>query len=116
MDTAVRPATDSSLRLLNDWQHGFPLCRDRFGVLAAQTGLDREEVLAQLQAAVDRRNPVSTLCYAAIRWMGVPYLKKNAGELQVRMRRQYLRAVAAGDLPHPGEVVLAEVRARTPGA
>lgn len=76
----------------------------------------RDRALAQLQAAVDRRNPVSTLCYAAIRWMGVPYLKKNAGELQVRMRRQYLRAVAAGDLPHPGEAVLAEVRARTPGA
>jgi DNA-binding Lrp family transcriptional regulator len=43
----------SDLRLLNDWQHGFPLCRDPFGVLAAQTGLDREEVLAQLQAAQD---------------------------------------------------------------
>jgi siroheme decarboxylase len=45
--------TRSDLRLLNDWQHGFPLCRDPFGVLAAQTGLDREEVLAQLQAAQD---------------------------------------------------------------
>lgn len=43
--------TRSDLRLLNDWQHGFPLCRDPFGVLAAQTGLDREEVLAQLQTA-----------------------------------------------------------------
>lgn len=76
----------------------------------------RERVLTHLQAAVNRRNPVSTLCYAAIRWMGAPYLKKNAGELQVRMRRQYLRAVQAGDLPDPGEAVLAEVRARTPGA
>ena len=44
---------NADLRLLNDWQHGFPLCRDPFGVLAAQTGLDREEVLAQLQAAQD---------------------------------------------------------------
>ena len=75
-----------------------------------------DAALAHLQAAVERRNPVSTLCYAGIRWMGVPYLKKNAGELQVRMRRQYLRAVQAGDLPDPGEAVLAEVRARTPGA
>lgn len=41
----------SDLRLLNDWQHGFPLCRDPFGVLAAQTGLDRERVLAKLRAA-----------------------------------------------------------------
>ncbi|MBA4194215.1 MAG: hypothetical protein KGZ46_04315 [Hydrogenophaga sp.] len=76
----------------------------------------QQRALAHLQAAVERRNPVSTLCYAGIRWMGVPYLKKNAGELQVRMRRQYLRAVQAGDLPDPGEAVLAEVRARTPGA
>jgi DNA-binding Lrp family transcriptional regulator len=43
----------SDLRLLNDWQHGFPLCRDPFGVLATDTGLDREEVLAHLQAAQD---------------------------------------------------------------
>lgn len=42
---------NADLRLLNDWQHGFPLCRDPFGVLAAQTGLEREQVLAQLQAA-----------------------------------------------------------------
>ena len=25
----------TDLRLLNDWQHGFPLCRDPFGVLAS---------------------------------------------------------------------------------
>lgn len=42
---------NADLRLLNRWQHGFPLCRDPFGVLAAQTGLDRAAVLARLQAA-----------------------------------------------------------------
>lgn len=95
-----------------------PLQRAGDALLAEPTGAGgwRERALAHLQAAVDRRNPVSTLCYAAIRWMGVPYLKKNAGELQVRMRRQYLRAVQAGDLPDPGPEVLAEVRARTPDA
>lgn len=43
----------TDLRLLNDWQHGFPLCRDPFGVLAAQTGLEREQVLAALRRAQD---------------------------------------------------------------
>ena len=40
---------DSTLRLLNDWQHGFPLCRDPFGVLAGRTGLSRDAVLAALR-------------------------------------------------------------------
>lgn len=44
---------NAELRLLNDWQHGFPLCRDPFGVLAAQTGLEREQVLAALRRAQD---------------------------------------------------------------
>jgi DNA-binding Lrp family transcriptional regulator len=47
MDTAVH----TDLRLLNDWQHGFPLCRDPFGALADATGLARPDVLAQLQRA-----------------------------------------------------------------
>lgn len=42
---------DNILRLLNDWQHGFPLCRDPFGVLAEQTGLARDDVLAALREA-----------------------------------------------------------------
>ena len=52
MDAAV----DTDLRLLNDWQHGFPLCRDPFGVLAEATGLARTDVLVQLrQAQADGR-------------------------------------------------------------
>lgn len=43
----------TDLRLLNDWQHGFPLCRDPFGVLAAQTGLERGQVLQALREAQD---------------------------------------------------------------
>lgn len=61
MDTAVNPAMhrdmqavmDPALRLLNDWQHGFPLCRDPFGELAGQTGLSRDQVLAALRQAQD---------------------------------------------------------------
>ena len=44
---------DARLRLLNDWQHGFPLCADPFGVLARATGLEREAVLAALRQAQD---------------------------------------------------------------
>lgn len=44
---------NTDLRLLNDWQHGFPLCRDPLGVLAAQTGLARDAVLAALRQAQD---------------------------------------------------------------
>lgn len=40
---------DTDLRLLNDWQHGFPLCRDPFGVLGEATGLARADVLDSLR-------------------------------------------------------------------
>ena len=95
----LRVLPDEELRKVLDYAAytDEPLQRSGDALLAESSATPgwRERALAQLQAAVDRRNPVSTLCYAAIRWMGVPYLKKNAGELQVRMRRQYLRAVAA---------------------
>lgn len=42
-----------ALRLLNDWQHGFPLCADPFGALADATGLDRAAVLEALRQAQD---------------------------------------------------------------
>ncbi|MCI4439786.1 Lrp/AsnC family transcriptional regulator [Tibeticola sp.] len=51
MHAAVRPAIDGDLRLLNDWQHGFPLCRDPFGVLADATGRSRNAVLHALRQA-----------------------------------------------------------------
>lgn len=42
---------DPQLRLLNDWQHGFPLQREPFQVLAQATGLDGTTVLASLRRA-----------------------------------------------------------------
>jgi hypothetical protein len=42
-------------------------------------------------------------------------LKKNRGELQIRMRRQYVRAVEAGDLPRPDEATFAEIVASVAG-
>lgn len=51
MVTAVRHPIDTSLRLLNDWQRGFPLCHDPFGILADATGQSRAAVLDTLRQA-----------------------------------------------------------------
>ncbi|TXH86882.1 MAG: Lrp/AsnC family transcriptional regulator [Rhodoferax sp.] len=46
MPLHTSPAT---LALLNDYQHGFPLCDAPFAAIAQQTGLDADAVLAQYQ-------------------------------------------------------------------
>ncbi len=73
----------------------------------------REQAIDHIRAVVNKRNFHSSFCFASIRLLGTPLLKKNKGELQVRMRRQYLRAVKAGDLPAPEAAVLAEIEAST---
>ncbi|MBT9465981.1 rhamnan synthesis F family protein [Hydrogenophaga sp.] len=71
----------------------------------------RLRALIHIEAVAVRRNPLSVFCYASMHLLGVPFLKKNRGELQVRMRQQYVRAVTNGDLPHPGEAAWAEIQA-----
>lgn len=71
----------------------------------------RTRALNHIEEAAVRRNPLSVFCYAAMQLLGVPFLKKNHGELQIRMRQQYLRAVVNGNLPHPGDAVWAEIQA-----
>ena len=73
----------------------------------------RTQAIDHIRAVVNKRNFHSSFCFASIRLLGIPLLKKNKGELQVRMRRQYLRAVMAGDLPAPEPAVLAEIEAST---
>lgn len=46
MPLNTSPAT---LALLNDYQHGFPLCVEPFATIAQQTGLSADAVLAQYQ-------------------------------------------------------------------
>ena len=72
----------------------------------------RRRVLLHLRAASERRNFCSVFPYASIKGLAVPFLKKNRAELQLRMRRQFLRAVAAGDLPQPAAEMLREIQAR----
>lgn len=73
----------------------------------------RLQAIDHIRSVVNKRNFHSSFCFASIRLLGIPLLKKNKGELQVRMRRQYLRAVSAGDLPAPEPAVLAEIEAST---
>ena len=73
----------------------------------------RTQAIDHIRAVVNKRNFHSSFCFASIRLLGIPLLKKNKGELQVRMRHQYLRAVKAGDLPAPEAAVLAEIEAST---
>lgn len=73
----------------------------------------RAQAIDHIRTVVNKRNFHSSFCFASIRLLGIPLLKKNRGELQVRMRRQYLRAVQAGDLPAPEPAVLAEIEAST---
>lgn len=73
----------------------------------------RAQAIDHIRTVVNKRNFHSSFCFASIRLLGIPLLKKNKGELQVRMRRQYLRAVSAGDLPAPEPAVLAEIEAST---
>lgn len=69
----------------------------------------REQALEHIRAVVAKRNFHSSFCYASIRLLGIPLLKKNKGELQVRMRKQYVRAVQAGDLPRPDGAIFDEI-------
>jgi hypothetical protein len=73
----------------------------------------RLQAIDHIRDVVTKRNFHSSFCFASIRLLGIPLLKKNNGELQVRMRHQYLRAVSAGDLPAPEPAVLAEIKAST---
>lgn len=50
--------------------------------------------------------------YLAARSFGMHFLKKRREAVSIEGRRQFLRAVAAGDIPMPHPVVLAEIRAR----
>lgn len=77
------------------------------------SGAWRTQAIDHIRVVVNKRNFHSSFCFASIRLLGLPLLKKNKGELQVRMRRQYLRAVSAGDLPAPEPAVLAEIEAST---
>jgi Rhamnan synthesis protein F len=93
---------------------GLERARDALLQATATSEAWRLQAIDHIRAVVNKRNFHSSFCFASIRLLGIPLLKKNKGELQVRMRRQYLLAVKAGDLPAPEPAVLAEIKASTP--
>jgi hypothetical protein len=76
--------------------------------------------LAHIRRVVGRRSFHASFPYASILLLGTPYIKKGTGTFLKRtygtlhsvMRRQYLAAVKAADLPSPFPEVLAEIAAR----
>jgi hypothetical protein len=55
---------------------------------------------------------MTLFCIASIKKSQGTFLKKSYGTLQAESRTQYLRALAAGDLPKPFPKIVAEVQAR----
>jgi Rhamnan synthesis protein F len=80
----------------------------------------RASTLAHFRRVVERRSFHASFPYASILLLGTPYIKKGTGTFLKRtygtlhsvMRRQYLAAVRAADLPSPFPEVLAEIAAR----
>ncbi len=58
-------------------------------------------VVQHVAAVCRRRHFHASFCYATIRLLGVPFLKKSHLPLHIRMRQQYCKAVLNGDLPRP---------------
>lgn len=83
----------------------------------------RQSALMHVRRVVARRSCHASFPYASIRLLGTPYIKKSTGTFLKRtygtlhsvMRRQYLAAVKAADLPQPFPEVLAEIQAATGG-
>lgn len=87
--------------------------RDQLMARGVQDENWRLQALDHIRSVVAKRNFHSSFCYASIGLLGIPLLKKNRGELQVRMRNQYVRAVKAGDLPSPDFAVFEEIERST---
>ncbi len=76
----------------------------------------RDAALAHIIRTAAKQNIQECFVYAAMRLFNLPFLKKRMKPLTIEMRRQYLRAVTAGDLPAPPDALLAEIRASVPPA
>jgi hypothetical protein len=73
----------------------------------------RIQALAHMRKVATRRHFHASFCYASIRLLGIPFLKKSATPLHIAMRRQYVAAVLAGDLAMPtSSEMFEEIRQR----
>lgn len=74
----------------------------------------RDKALALIAGSLFAGHFAETHPYLIERAGGLHLLKKRPDPVSTEGRRQYLRAVAAGDIPQPSPTVLTEIRARTP--
>lgn len=85
---------------------------ERDTLLAETDGASwQDRVIAHIRGVSGKGNYHQSFRYAAERMFDIPFLKKSNRPQSVEMRRQYLRAVEAGDLPRPDPVMLSEIRA-----
>ena len=68
----------------------------------------RDQALSHIRSVATRRHFHASFCYASIQLLGVPFLKKSTAPLHIAMRRQFVAAVLAGDLPMPSSVSMFE--------
>lgn len=68
-----------------------------------------EQALELIKDVVNRRNFASSFCYPCCSLLNISFMKKNKGQLQLIMRKQYIRAVEAGDLPKPDSATFQEI-------
>ncbi len=72
----------------------------------------RNDALALISSSLMSGFFLETHPYLAARAFGMHFLKKRKDATSAEGRRQFLRAVAAGDLPAPPADLLGEIRAR----
>lgn len=70
----------------------------------------RAKAIAHIRRVARGGNYHQSFRYAAEKFFDIPFLKKNNRPQCLEMRRQYLRAVEAGDLVPPDAVMLSEIR------
>jgi hypothetical protein len=113
----AKTADDSDLARILDYaaltQADHRAARDDLLARRHQDGF-RTEALALIATTLFSGHFAETHPYLIAVSGGLHFLKKRQEPTSIEGRRQYLRAVSAGDLPEPPKTVLDEIRAQTP--
>lgn len=72
----------------------------------------RQKLLEYVRTSLNAGQIYSAFPYAVIKLFDYPMLKKSVDRVSLRSRAAVLRAIDAGDLPMPKDLVLNEIRAR----
>jgi hypothetical protein len=111
--TVLKSSTAQNLRLALKYgsftDASFETECQRLLSISENTDLWRGECLDFIGRVAEKRNFLHSFCFASIFLLRVPFLKKNNMRLQVLMRRKYLEAVRAGDLPLPPISIFKEI-------